>query len=136
MPRRHSFGVSSGCLCDGFWCLFFFRLFFLLGFLLFRFLFRIVIFLILLILRANKATLSDFCYSWGPPRTPVRSLTSLATLPPSLISQPVQFSDFDEFCPPCNSLGKNKFFFAINFSNANKLGFSFCKIFATMFFSK
>ena len=53
--------------------------------------------LILLTFGANKATLSDFCYSWGPPRTPIRSLTSLATLPPSLISQPVQFSDFDEF---------------------------------------
>ena len=53
--------------------------------------------LFLLTFGANKATLSDFCYSWGPPRTLVRSLTSLATLPPSLISQPVQFSDFDEF---------------------------------------
>ena len=53
--------------------------------------------LILLTFGANKATLSDFCYSWGLPRTPIRSLTSLATLPPSLISQPVQFSDFDEF---------------------------------------
>ena len=53
--------------------------------------------LILLTFGANKATSGDFCYSWGLPRTPVRSLTSLATLPPSLISQPVQFSDFDEF---------------------------------------
>ena len=65
--------------------------------------------LILLTFGANKATLSDFCYSWGPPRTPVRSLTSLATLPPSLISQPVQFSDFDEFwgLPISHASGSN-----------------------------
>ena len=41
--------------------------------------------------------LGAWCYSWGPPRTSIRSLTSLTTLPPSLISRPVQFSDFVEF---------------------------------------
>ena len=41
--------------------------------------------------------LRTFCYSWGPPRTSMRWSTSITTLPPCLISRPVQFSEFEEF---------------------------------------